>query len=61
MSKDSRPKGPGFGLPSGRGLSMTLYCSTYLWNVGVMEYWKNKNPTPIFCNFKQRTLRISNA
>jgi len=20
-----------------------------------MEYWKNENPTPIFCNFKQRS------
>jgi hypothetical protein len=28
-SKESRPKGPGFGLPPGRGLSMTLLCSTY--------------------------------
>jgi hypothetical protein len=59
--KESRPKGPGIGLPSGRGLSMTLLCSTYLWSVGVMEYWKNENPTPIFCNFKQRKSRISDA
>jgi hypothetical protein len=29
--------------------------------LGVMEYWKNENPTPIFCNFKQRTSRISDA
>ena len=28
-SKESRPKGPGFGLPPGRGLSTTLLCSTY--------------------------------
>jgi hypothetical protein len=60
-SKESRPKRPGFGLPPGRGLSMRLLCSTYLWSVGVMEYWKNENPTPIFCNFKQRTSRISDA
>jgi hypothetical protein len=61
ISKKSRPKGPGFGLPPGRGLSMTLLCSTYLWSVGVMEYWKNENPTPIFRNFKQRTSKISDA
>jgi len=46
-SKESRPKGPGFGLPPGRELSMTLLCSTYFWSVGVMEYWKNEKPTPI--------------
>jgi hypothetical protein len=28
--------------PPGRGLSMTLLYSTYLWSVGVMEYWKNR-------------------
>jgi hypothetical protein len=61
LSKESRPKGPGFGLPPGRGLSMTLLCSTYLWSVGVMEYWKNENPTPIFCNFKQSPSRISDV
>jgi hypothetical protein len=27
----------------------------------VMEYWKNKNPTPIFCNFKYRLSRFSDA
>ena len=67
-SKESRPivdpalvcgEGPGFGLPPGRGLSMTLLCSTYLWSLGVMEYWKNEIPTPTFCNFKQRASRIS--
>jgi hypothetical protein len=26
-----------------------------------MEYWKNENHTPIFCNFKQRPSRSSNA
>jgi hypothetical protein len=57
--KVSRPKETGFGLRPGRGLSMTLLCSTYLWSVGVMEYWKNENPTPIFCNFKQRLSRFS--
>jgi hypothetical protein len=31
------------------------------WSVGVMEYWKNENPTPIFCNFKQRPSRFSDA
>jgi hypothetical protein len=61
-SKESRPKGPGFGLPPGRGLSMILLYSTYLWSVGVMEYWKNENPTPpIFYNFKQRPSRFSDA
>ena len=54
-------KESGFGLPTGRGLSMTLLCSTYIWSVGVMEHWKNENPTPIFCNFKQKTSRISDA
>jgi hypothetical protein len=53
-SKGSWHREPGFGLPPGRGLSMTLLCSKYLWSVGVMEYWKNENPTPIFCNLKQR-------
>jgi len=28
-SKESRPKGLGFSLPAGRGLSMPLLCSTY--------------------------------
>jgi hypothetical protein len=27
----------------------------------VMEYWKNENPTPIFCNFTQRSSRFSDA
>jgi hypothetical protein len=31
------------------------------WSVGVMEYWKNENPTPIFCNSKQRPSRSSDA
>jgi hypothetical protein len=35
-------EGPGFGLPHGKGLSVMLLFSTYLWSVGVMEYWKNK-------------------
>jgi hypothetical protein len=48
-------------LPHGRGLSMTLLCSTYLWSVGVMEYWKNENSTPIFCNFKWRPSSFSDA
>jgi len=61
FSKESRPKGPGFGLPPGRGLSMTLLYATYLWSVGVMEYWKNENPTTIFCNFKQKLSKFSNA
>jgi hypothetical protein len=61
MSKESRPKGPDFGLSPGRGLCVTLLCSTYLWSDGVMEYWKNENPTPIFCNFKQRPSRFSDA
>ena len=26
-----------------------------------MEYWKNENPTPIFCNFKQRPSKFSDA
>jgi hypothetical protein len=59
--KESWPRGPGIGLPPGRGLSMTLFCSKYLWSVGVMEYWKNENPTPIFCNLKQRASRFSDA
>jgi hypothetical protein len=42
-------------------VSMTLLRSTYVWSVEVMEYWKNENPTPIFCNFIQRTSRISDA
>jgi hypothetical protein len=42
-SKESRPKGPGFGLPPGRGLSMTLLCSTHLWSVGVMESTRKKS------------------
>jgi hypothetical protein len=42
VSKESRLKGPGFGLSRGRGLSMMLLFSTYLWSAGVMEYWKNK-------------------
>ena len=40
--KNIGSKEPGFDFPPGRGLSMTLLCSTYLWSVGVMEYWKNK-------------------
>jgi hypothetical protein len=60
-SKESRPKGSGFGLPPGRGLSMTLLCSTHFWSVGVMEYWKNENPIPVFCNFKQKPSRFSGA
>jgi hypothetical protein len=32
---------------------MALFYSKYLWSVGVMEYWKNENPTPIFCNLEQ--------
>ncbi len=51
----------GYGLPPERELSMTLFYSTYLWSVGVMEYWKNENPTTIFCNFKKRTSIISDA
>jgi hypothetical protein len=35
---------------------MTLLCTTYLWSVGVMEYWKNEQPTPIFCDLKRRTV-----
>jgi hypothetical protein len=27
----------------------------------VMEYWKNENPTPIFCNLEQRPSRFSDA
>jgi hypothetical protein len=60
-SKESRPKGPGFGLPPRRGLSMTLLCSTYLWSIGVMEYWKNGNLTPICCKLEQRPSRFSDA
>jgi hypothetical protein len=60
-SKESRPKGPGFGLPPGSGLCITLLGSTYLWSVGVMEYWKNEIPTPIFCNFMQRPSRFSDT
>jgi hypothetical protein len=45
----------------GKGLYITPLCSTYLWSVGVMEYWKNENPTPIFCNFEQRLSRFSDA
>jgi hypothetical protein len=60
-NKESRPKGLGFGLPPGRALSLTLYCSIYRWSVGVMEYWKNEKPTPIFCNFKLRPSRFSDA
>ena len=26
-----------------------------------MEYWKNENPTPIFCNLKQRPSKLSDA
>jgi len=40
---------------------MMLLCSTYLWSVGVMEYWKNEIPTPIFCNFIQMPSRFSDA
>jgi hypothetical protein len=40
---------------------MTLLYSKLLWSVGVMEYWKNENPTPIFRNFKQRPSRFYNA
>jgi hypothetical protein len=61
QSKEFRPKGPGFGLPPGRGLSMALLYSTYLWSIGVMEYWKNENPTPIFCNLEQKPSRFSDA
>jgi hypothetical protein len=32
LSKESRPREPGFGLPPGRGLSMSLLYSTYLWS-----------------------------
>ena len=32
---------------------MTLLCYTYLWSIGVLEYWKNINLTPIFCNLEQ--------
>ena len=49
--KESRPKGPGFGLPPGRGLSMTLLCSTYLLKLLQAE--------PIISDLAQRT-RISN-
>jgi hypothetical protein len=59
--KESRPKGLGFGLSLGRGLSMTLLCSTYIWSVGVMEYWKNENPTPIFCDLEQKPSGFSDA
>jgi hypothetical protein len=45
----------------GRGLSVTLLCSTYFWSIGVMECWKNENPIPIFCNFKQKPSRFSGA
>jgi hypothetical protein len=38
-SKDSWHKGHGFSLPPGRGFSMTLLCSIYIWSVGVLEYW----------------------
>jgi hypothetical protein len=70
QSKESRPivdpalvcgEGPGFGFPPGRGLSMTRLCSTYFWSIGVMEYWKNENPTPIFCNLEQKPSRSSDA
>jgi hypothetical protein len=47
-SKESRPKGPGFGLPPGRRLSMTLLCSTY----------KLLLAEPIISDLAQRT-RIS--
>jgi hypothetical protein len=30
--KESWLRVPGFGLPPGRGLSMTLLCSIYLWS-----------------------------
>jgi hypothetical protein len=60
-SKESKPKRPGFGWPPGRGLSMTLNCLTYLWSIGVMEYWKNENPTPIVCDFMQRPSISSDA
>jgi hypothetical protein len=69
-SKESKPivdpvlvcgEGPDFGLSYGRGLSVTLFCSTYIWSVGVMEYWKNGDPTPIFCNLEQRPSRFSDA
>jgi hypothetical protein len=32
FSKEFRPKGPCFGLPPGRGLSMSLLLSSYLWS-----------------------------
>jgi len=47
--------------PLGNGLYMTLLGSTYLWSVGVMEYWKNEIPTPIFCNFIQKPSRFSDT
>jgi hypothetical protein len=48
-------------LASWKGLSMILLCSKYLWSVGVMEYWKNENLTPIFCNFIQKPSSSSDA
>jgi hypothetical protein len=53
---ESSPKGLGFSLPAGRGLSMTLLCSNLL-----MENWKNENPTPIFCNLEHKPSRFSEA
>jgi hypothetical protein len=46
---------------AGTRLSMTLLCSTYLWSIGVMEYWKNENPTSTLCSFKRRSWRIYDA
>jgi hypothetical protein len=40
---------------------MTMLCSTYLWSVGVMEYWKNENPILPLNNFKRWISRYSDA
>jgi hypothetical protein len=70
-SKKSRSKGLGFGLPlEGVRHDSALLCILMeCWpparrsygSERVMEYWKNQNPTPIFCNLKQRPSRFSDA
>gem|GEM_PF-3995812 len=48
ISKESGPRGPGFGSTPGRGRFMTELLSTFNWSVGVLEYWKTEHMTNIF-------------
>ena len=60
-NKDFRAKVPIIGLPPEWGLSMALLCSTCLRSIGVMEYWENEIPAPIFCKLEQKPSRFFNA